>query len=42
MREYFASRDSFSGTVHYVMLEVFAVMPLLVTRRWDRRASGLL
>jgi hypothetical protein len=30
IREYFASRDPMSGTVYYVMLAVFAVMPLLV------------
>ena len=31
--EYFASRDPVSGTVYYVMLGVFAIMPLLVARR---------
>ncbi len=31
--EYFASRDPVSGTVYYVVLGVFAIMPLLVTRR---------
>jgi len=31
--EYFASRDSVSGTVYYVMLGLFAIMPLLVARR---------
>jgi hypothetical protein len=31
--EYLASRDPVSGTVYYVMLGVFAVMPLLVARR---------
>ena len=31
--EYLASRDPVSGTVYYVMLGVFAVMPLLVPRR---------
>ncbi len=31
--EYFATRDPVSGTVYYVMLGVFAVMPLLVARR---------
>jgi hypothetical protein len=31
--EYMASRDSVSGTVYYVMLGVFAVMPLFVARR---------
>jgi hypothetical protein len=30
IREYFASRDPVAGTVYYVMLAVFAVMPLLV------------
>lgn len=33
IREYFASRDPVAGTVYYVMLIVFAVMPLLVARR---------
>jgi hypothetical protein len=33
IREYFASRDPVAGTVYYVMLGVFAIMPLLVTRR---------
>jgi len=31
--EYLASRDLVSGTVYYVMLAVFALMPLLVARR---------
>ena len=30
IREYFASRDPVAGTVYYVMLAVFAAMPLLV------------
>ena len=30
IREYFASRDPVAGTVYYVMLGVFTVMPLLV------------
>ena len=30
IREYLASRDPVAGTVYYVMLAVFAVMPLLV------------
>ena len=30
IRDYFATRDPVSGTVYYVMLAVFAVMPLLV------------
>jgi hypothetical protein len=32
-REYLASRDPVAGTVYYVMLAVFAIMPLLVVRR---------
>ncbi|HSB06001.1 MAG TPA: hypothetical protein VLK23_12485 [Thermodesulfobacteriota bacterium] len=31
--EYLASRDPVAGTVYYVMLGVFAIMPLLVARR---------
>ena len=31
--EYLATRDPVSGTVYYVMLGVFAIMPLLVARR---------
>ena len=31
--EYLAGRDPVSGTVYYVMLIVFAIMPLLVARR---------
>lgn len=31
--EYFANRDPVSGTVYYVMLGAFAIMPLLVARR---------
>jgi hypothetical protein len=31
--EYFAARDPVSGTVYYVMLGVFALMPLVVARR---------
>jgi hypothetical protein len=30
IRQYLASRDPVAGTVHYVMLAVFAAMPLLV------------
>jgi type IV secretory pathway TrbD component len=33
IREYLASRDPVSGTVYYVMLGGFAIMPLLVARR---------
>ena len=31
--EYLTGRDPVSGTVYYVMLGVFAIMPLLVVRR---------
>ena len=31
--EYLATRDPVSGTVYYLMLGVFALMPLLVARR---------
>ncbi len=31
--EYLASRDPVSGTAYYVMLGVFAILPLLVVRR---------
>jgi hypothetical protein len=34
--EYLASRDPVSGTVYYVMLGVFVIMPLLVARRLDQ------
>ena len=30
IREYLASRDPVAGTVYYVMLAVFAIMPILV------------
>jgi hypothetical protein len=33
IREYFATRDPVSGTVYYVMLGAFAIMPLLLARR---------
>lgn len=33
IREYLAGRDSVAGTVYYVMLAAFAIMPLLVARR---------
>jgi hypothetical protein len=33
LQEYFASRDPVSGTAYYLMLGVFALMPLLVRRR---------
>jgi hypothetical protein len=32
IKEYFATRDPVSGTVYYVMLGAFAIMPLLVAR----------
>ena len=32
IRVYLATRDPVSGTVYYVMLAVFAIMPLLVAR----------
>lgn len=31
--EYFAGQDSVSGTVYYMSLGVFAIMPLLVARK---------
>jgi hypothetical protein len=31
--EYLASRDPVSGTIYYLLLAVFAIMPLLVARR---------
>jgi hypothetical protein len=33
LSEYFASRDPVSGTVYYVMLGVFALVPLFVARK---------
>ncbi len=33
IRDYLATRDPVSGTVHYLMLGVFAITPLLVARR---------
>ena len=33
IRDYLATRDPVSGTVYYVMLGVFAIVPLLVARR---------
>jgi hypothetical protein len=33
IREYFASRDPVAGTVYYLMLLMFAIIPLLVARR---------
>jgi hypothetical protein len=31
--DYLESRDPVSGTVYYLMLGVFAIMPLIVARR---------
>ena len=33
--EYLAGRDPVSGTVYYVMLGIFAIMPLLVGKQQD-------
>lgn len=33
IREYLATRDPVSGTVYYLLLGVFAIMPLFVARR---------
>jgi hypothetical protein len=33
VREYLATRDPVSGTVYYLMLVVFVIMPIFVTRR---------
>jgi len=33
IKQYFATRDPVSGTAYYLMLVVFAAMPLLVARR---------
>ena len=33
LREYFAGRDPVSGTVYYILLAIFAGMPLFVARR---------
>jgi hypothetical protein len=33
IRDYLATRDPVSGTVYYLMLGVFAIMPLLAARR---------
>jgi len=33
IREYLAGRDPVAGTVYYLMLGAFAVMPLLVARK---------
>jgi hypothetical protein len=36
IREYLAGRDPVAGTVYYLMLGAFAIMPLLVARRSGR------
>ena len=36
IREYLAGRYPVAGTVYYLMLGAFAVMPLLVARRGDK------
>ncbi len=33
IRDYLATRDPVSGTIYYVMLGVFGIMPLLVARK---------
>ena len=33
IEEYFANRDPVSGTVYYVMLLVFALMPVVISRK---------
>jgi ABC-type uncharacterized transport system permease subunit len=33
IKEYFATRDPVSGTIYYVVLVVFAIMPLLVAKK---------
>jgi hypothetical protein len=33
IKEYFATRDLVSGAAYYLLLIVFAIMPLLVARR---------
>jgi hypothetical protein len=33
IKDYLARRDPVSGTVYYVMLALFAIMPLFVARR---------
>jgi hypothetical protein len=39
--EYFASRDPVAGTVYFLMLSVFAVMPLLVRRKCNEERTEL-
>jgi type IV secretory pathway TrbD component len=33
IRDYLATRDPVSGTVYYVMLVLFAIMPFLVAKK---------
>jgi hypothetical protein len=33
LQDYFATRDPVTGTIYYLMLGVFAIMPLLVVRK---------
>jgi pimeloyl-ACP methyl ester carboxylesterase len=40
--EYLASRDPVSGTAYYVMLGVFAIMPLLVARRDNMNEENMI
>lgn len=42
IREYVATRDPVSGTVYFVMLGVFAIMPLFVARKQSRRSAPVL
>lgn len=39
LSEYFATRDPVSGTVYYVLLGVFAVMPLLIFSQRSRAVT---
>jgi len=38
LSEYFATRDPVSGTVYYLLLGIFAVMPVLVFSQRSRVA----
>jgi hypothetical protein len=40
IREYLATRDPVSGTVYYVMLGLFAIMPLFAARRSKHVTGG--
>ncbi len=39
LEQYFQSRDPISGTVYYLMLVVFALMPWML-RRWQRKPGS--